>query len=129
MSKLIIAYAVIMLSGCAAVQSWIPSFWDANQSAKITDVQLSVDRLNCAADQLIQVTRIRDDLRWFELYSVSKGKVQQDVLKVIAPMQETVEDMYKRNTEGRGSTVYCELKKRIMQQQAARAAAAVQGRW
>ena len=129
MRKLIIAYAVIMLSGCATVQSWIPSFWDANQSARITDVQLSVDRLNCAADQLSQVSRIRDDLRWFELYSVSKGKVQQDVLKVIAPMQETVEDMYKRNTEGRGSTVYCELKKRIMQQQAARAAAAVQGRW
>ena len=129
MRKLIIACAVIMLSGCAAVQSWIPSFWDANQSARITDVQLSVDRLNCAADQLSQVSRIRDDLRWFELYSVSKGKVQQDVLKVIAPMQETVEDMYKRNTEGRGSTVYCELKKRIMQQQAARAAAAVQGRW
>jgi len=129
MRKLIIAYAVIMLSGCATVQSWIPSFWDANQSARITDVQLSVDRLNCAADQLTQVSRIRDDLRWFELYSHSKGKLQQDVLKVIAPMQETVEDMYKRNTEGRGSTVYCELKKRIMQQQAARAAAAVQGRW
>jgi hypothetical protein len=129
MSKLIVLCMIVMLSGCATVQSWIPSFWDANQSARITDVQLSVDRLNCAADQLIQVTRIRDDLRWFELYSVSKGKVQQDVLKVIAPMQETVEDMYKRNTEGRGSTVYCELKKRIMQQQAARAAAAVQGRW
>jgi hypothetical protein len=129
MSKLIVLCMIVMLSGCATVQSWIPSFWDANQSARITDVQLSVDRLNCAADQLSQVSRIRDDLRWFELYSVSKGKVQQDVLKVIAPMQETVEDMYKRNTEGRGSTVYCELKKRIMQQQAARAAAAVQGRW
>jgi len=129
MRKLIVLCMIVALSGCAAVQSWIPSFWDANQSARITDVQLSVDRLNCAADQLSQVSRIRDDLRWFELYSVSKGKVQQDVLKVIAPMQETVEDMYKRNTEGRGSTVYCELKKRIMQQQAARAAAAVQGRW
>jgi hypothetical protein len=129
MRKLYVLAVIVMLSGCAAVQSWIPSFWDANQSARITDVQLSVDRLNCAADQLSQVSRIRDDLRWFELYSVSKGKVQQDVLKVIAPMQETVEDMYKRNTEGRGSAVYCELKKRIMQQQAARAAAAVQGRW
>jgi hypothetical protein len=55
--------------------------------------------------------------------------VQQDVIRLIAPMQETVEDMYKRNTEGRGSTVYCELKKRIMQQQASRAAAGIQGRW
>ncbi len=129
MRKLYVLAVIVMLSGCATVQSWIPSFWDANQSARITDVQLSVDRLNCDADQLSQVSRIRDDLRWFELYSHSKGKLQQDVLKVIAPMQETVEDMYKRNTEGRGSTVYCELKKRIMQQQAARAAAAVQGRW
>jgi hypothetical protein len=129
MRKLYVLAVIVMLSGCAAVESWIPSFWDANQSARITDVQLSVDRLNCAADQLSQVSRIRDDLRWFELYSHSKGAVQQDVLKVLAPMQETVEDMYKRNTEGRGSTVYCELKKRIMQQQAARAAAAVQGRW
>jgi hypothetical protein len=118
-----------VLTGCATVQSWIPSFWDANQSARITDVQLSVDRLDCARDQLAQVSRIRDDLRWFELYSASKGKTQQDVIKLIAPMQQTVEDMYKRNTEGRGSQAYCELKKRIMQQQAARAAAAVQGRW
>jgi hypothetical protein len=129
MKRILIIAAVVALSGCSTIQGWIPSFWDANQSARITDVQLSVDRLNCAADQLIQVTRIRDDLRWFELYSVSKGKVQQDVLKVIAPMQETVEDMYKRNTEGRGSKTYCELKRRIMQQQAARAATAVQGRW
>ena len=118
-----------VLTGCATVQSWIPSFWDANQSARITDVQLAVDRLDCAGDQLTQVSRIRDDLRWFELYSRSKGAVQQDVIRLIAPMQETVEDMYKRNTEGRGSKTYCELKRRIMQQQAQRAAAGIQGRW
>jgi hypothetical protein len=129
MMKTLLLSILLMLTGCATVQSWIPSFWDANQSARITDVQLAVDRLDCAADQLVQVTRIRDDLRWFELYSTSKGSVQQDVIKLIAPMQATVEDMYKRNTEGKGSTVYCELKKRIMQQQAARAAAGIQGRW
>jgi hypothetical protein len=118
-----------MLTGCAGVQTWIPSFWDANQSSRITDVQLAVDRLDCAGDQLAQVTRIRDDLRWFELYSVSKGSVQQDVIKLIQPMQQTVEDMHKRNTEGRGTVTYCELKRRIMQQQAARAASGIQGRW
>jgi hypothetical protein len=123
---LILAFA---LTGCAHVQTWIPSFWDANQSARITDVQLAVDRLDCAADQLAQVTRIRDDLRWFELYSRSKGTVQQDVIKLIAPMQATVEDMYKRNTEGRGSKTYCELKRRVMQQQVQRAAEGIQGRW
>jgi uncharacterized protein YceK len=47
MRKLIVIGFVVMLTGCATVQTWIPSFWDANQSAKITDVQLAVDRLDC----------------------------------------------------------------------------------
>ena len=127
--KTIILTLTLLLTGCASIQSWIPSFWDANQSSRITDVQLAVDRLDCAGDQLPQVSRIRDDLRWFELYSRSKGTVPQDVIKLIAPMQETVEDMYKRNTEGRGSKTYCELKKQIMTQQAERIASAVLGRW
>lgn len=129
MIKAITVTIALMLTGCASVQSWIPSFWDANQSARITDVQLAVDRLDCAGDQLSQVSHIRDHLEWFRLYSRSKGAVQQDVIKLIAPMQETVEDMYKRNTEGRGSKAYCELKRRVMQQQAQRAAAGIQGRW
>ena len=129
MRKLLVIGVIVMLSGCANIQSMIPSFWDANQSAKITDVQLAVDRLDCGANTLAQVVIIRDNLRWFELYSRSKGAVQQDVLKVVAPMQETVEDMYKRAAQGPVSKTYCELKQRIMQQQAARAAAAVQGRW
>ena len=127
--KTIILTLTLLLTGCASIQSWIPSFWDANQSSRITDVQLAVDRLDCAEDQLPQVSRIRDDLRWFELYSRSKGTVQQDVIKLIAPMQETVEGMYKRNSEGRGSKAYCELKRRVMQQQVQRAAAGIQGRW
>ena len=117
------------LTGCANMQAWIPSFWDDNQSARIADVRLGIDRLNCAGDQLTQITRIRDDLRWFELYSTSKGPLQQDVIKLIAPMQATVEDMYVRNSKGQGSVVYCELKRTIMQQQAQRAAAGILGRW
>ena len=119
----------VMLSGCATVSTWIPSFWDDNQSARIVDVRLGIDRLNCAGDQLAQITRIRDDLRWFELYSTSKGPLQQDVIKLIAPMQATVEDMYARNSKGQGSVTYCELKRTIMQQQAQRAAAGILGRW
>jgi hypothetical protein len=119
----------VILTGCATIQSWIPSFWDDNQSARIADVRLGIDRLNCAGDQLTQITRIRDDLRWFELYSISKGTLQKDVIRLIQPMQLTVEDMYTRNSKGQGSVVYCELKRTIMQQQAQRAAAGILGRW
>ena len=128
MRKLILI-AVIMLTGCANIQSWVPSFWDDNQSAKIVDVRLGVDRLDCSQPQLAQITVIRDDLRWFELYSASKGALQKDVLRLIAPMQATVEDMYTRNTGGTASKTYCELKKQIMTQQAERIASAVLGRW
>ena len=128
MRKLILI-AVIMLTGCANIQSWVPSFWDDNQSAKIVDVRLGVDRLDCSQPQLAQITVIRDDLRWFELYSASKGAMQKDVLRLIAPMQATVQDMYTRNTGGSASKTYCELKKQIMTQQAERIASAVLGRW
>lgn len=127
--RITVLLCAVLLSGCATVTNWIPSFWDDNQSAKITDVRLHVDRLDCKGDQLAQISKIRDDLRWFELYSQSKGKLQKDVLRLVGPMQETVEDMYKRNSEGKGSVTYCELKKKIMQQQAERAAAGVLGRY
>lgn len=130
MKKLIAITAVsLTLTGCSTVKGWIPSFWDDNQSAKIVDVRVSVDKLDCEKDQLAQVAKIRDDLKWFEMYSQSKGWRQADVLRIISPMQETVEDMYKRSQNQQGSKMYCELKKKVMQQQASRAAEAVLGRF
>ena len=127
--RIIIIALVLALTGCANIQTWVPSFWDDNQSARIVDVRLAVDRLDCSQSQLAQIAVIRDDLRWFELYSTSKGAMQKDVLRLIAPMQATVEDMYTRNTGGSASKTYCELKKQVMTQQAERIASAVLGRW
>lgn len=130
MKRLLIALVVMFtVTGCSTIQKWIPSFWDDNQSAKITDVRLNIDRINCDQAQLAQAERIRDDLRWFELYSQSKGSRQQDVLRLIQPMQETVNDWYKRSLDNQGSKGYCLIKKRILQQQSERAASAVLGRF
>jgi hypothetical protein len=119
---------VIALGGCASITSVVPSFWDDNQSARIVDVRLAVSRVDCA-NALPGVSRVRDDIEWFTLYSTSKGSLQKDVLTVIAPMQATAEDWYTRTQQGSASKAYCELKKSVMQQQAARAASAVLGRW
>jgi hypothetical protein len=118
----------LALTGCASISSFVPSFWDDNQSARIVDVRLAVERVDCA-NALPGVSRVRDDIEWFKLYSHSKGALQKDVLAVIAPMQETAEDWYKRTQGGTASKTYCELKKSVMQQQSARAASAVLGRW
>ena len=123
LTALIIA---VSLTGCATVQSWIPSFWDDNQSAYITEARLSVERVNCALPQLPQVLTLSEDLRRFQLYSEAKGALQQDVLRVIEPMQTTVREWRDR---GEGSRVYCEIKKKLLAQQGERAAKVILGRW
>jgi hypothetical protein len=129
MKKIITLLALtVILSGCATITNMIPSFWDANQSARIVDVRVKIDAVNCEQAQLPQAAAIQNDLRWFELYSESKGR-QTDVLKVIAPMQESVTDWVKRSTEGQGSKGYCEIKKKLLQTQAKSAASAILGRF
>lgn len=127
--KILIAIFTVMLTGCATVTGLVPSFWDDNQAARIIDLRLSVNKLTCTQPQLEQVTRIRDDLEWFHLYSASKGARQTDVLKLLAPMEQTVEDFYKRTQQQKDNVIYCDLKKRVMEEQAARAARAVLGRF
>lgn len=129
MNKLLIIFALALLSGCTSLKEWVPSFKDANQSASIITVRQSVAQLDCARPQAPQVARIRDNLEWFALYSESAGWRHADVLRVIAPMQATVDDMYARVSVKDASKVYCELKKNIMQEQAATAARVILGRF
>ncbi len=131
MTKLSVILLAALLSGCAGLTGLIPSFWDDNQSARIVSVRLAIERVDCKAQQKPQVERIRDDLAWFRLYSESKGGRQADVLALTKPMTDTVEDWHKRvSTEGhRDNPIYCDLKKRVLQEQSARAAKAVLGRF
>lgn len=126
MIKWLIIFSVVVLQGCAQLQSWVPSFWDDNQSARIIDVRSRVESINCAESQKAQVEAVARELRWFEMYSQSKGMLQKDVLRVIEPMQSTVKEWSDR---GEGSKVYCELKKKLLTQQGERAAKVILGRW
>lgn len=118
-----------LLTGCATVKGWVPSFWDDNQSYAIIDVRLQVEKLDCAKPHLPQVQPIADKLRWFEMYSESKGWQQADVLRLTAPMKESVADFVKRSEEKQGSETYCEIKKKLLQTQAKSAAQAILGRF
>ena len=130
MKQILIASIVVSLTGCASIKEMIPSFSDPNQSAKIIDVRQSVVQLDCKQQHAPQVKRIKDNLEWFELYSESKGWRQNDVLQLVKPMQETVDDFYKRSTaDKQGSEAYCEIKKKVMKAQAEKAASAILGRF
>lgn len=124
--RFILVFLLVFCSGCASVQSWIPSFWDDNQSNYIITARLTVERINCSEPQQPQIRVLAEDLRRFELYSQSKGRLQKDVLRVIEPMQSTVKEWQAR---GEGSRTYCELKKKLLLQQGERAAQVILGRW
>lgn len=118
-----------VLNGCAMIKDKIPSFWDDNQSYAIINVRLEVDKLDCSKEQLPQGKKIQEQIRWFELYSESKGWQQADVLRLVQPMKESVDDFVKRAEEKQGSATYCEIKKKLLQTQASTAAKAVLGRF
>ena len=131
MKKLLsVTIVAVFLSGCAGLSDVIPSFWDDNQSARIVDMYVKSTNLNCKQPHLPQVKSMKDDLQWFELYSKSKGWLQRDVIKLIAPMQKTVNDFYKRSSgEKQGSEAYCKIKKKLLIKQSKDSAKAVLGRY
>lgn len=133
MKRLIAIFTVTLaLSGCAVMDSvvgMVPSFWDDNQSSKITDVRLLIKHIQCDQPQAAQAQQIDRELAWFELYSQSKGQRQADVLRIIKPMQETVGDWRKRAAGAEPSKAYCEAKKKILDTQSARAASSILGRF
>ena len=132
MKTILALLLAVTLTGCATVETakgLVPSFWDDNQSAKAVDIRFSVETLDCKKPHLLQVEKIEMEILWFQLYGESKGWRQQDVLKLIKPLQDTVTDFVKRSKAGEGTETYCKIKKQIMQTQAKRAGEAVLGRF
>lgn len=134
MKKIILSLTtVLVLTGCSTVGGlveMIPSFWDDNQSARIVNVRQTVANISCEpGTQAQDAEDILWDIQWFKLYSESKGARQKDVIRIVAPMEETAQDWLKRSQTKEGSKAYCMSKKRILEKQSARAAEAILGRF
>lgn len=128
MKVLAVVSLAVVLQGCAAVvavKDWIPSRWDANQSKVITDLRQQTHNFDCKADQRSQLESISKSLQWFHLYSESKDT--KDVNKLLDVMRSTVKEFQDRPQPV--SSVYCEVKRKLMIQQADIAAKTIQGRF
>lgn len=125
MRKLITILAVLTLAGCSSLLDYIPSRWDVNQAKVTTDLRQSTHNFNCKGDQLAQLKVIAEQVEWFDLYAESKGT--KDVAKLTATMKGTVTEF--QNRPQPVSAIYCDLKKKLMSQQADIIAKTVQGRF
>ena len=116
----------VLLSGCASINSLLPSFWDDNQSRYIIEARASAEAIDCGQAQTPQVQRVDSELAKFLLYSQAKGRSQSDVISLVEPIKATTSEWLKR---GEGSRVYCEIKRRLVIQETHRAAEVILGRW
>jgi PBP1b-binding outer membrane lipoprotein LpoB len=127
MKKLLIVCSFFALTGCASIMEMIPSGWDVNQAKVITDIQLQVRHFDCKADLAPQVNKLAQDVEWFDIYA--KTKPTRDIAKLTGTITDTVKELQERVSKGPVSPLYCDLKKKIIQQQADILAKSVQGRF
>ena len=127
MKKILVVLAFLSLTGCASIMEYIPSSWDANQARVITDIQQQVRHFDCKADLAPQVNRLALDVEWFDIYA--KTKPTRDIAKLTGTITDTVKELQERVNKGPVSPLYCDLKKKIIQQQADILAKSVQGRF
>jgi len=118
------------LSGCTTLNSLkdqIPSGWDPNQSVSVTNIQQTTRRIDCSQNLGIQLSTLQSQIEWFQIYSETKGT--KDVLKLASTLSDTTKELSDRASKGEVSAVYCNLKKKILVEQANIVADTVQGRF
>lgn len=127
MKRLVVALTVVMLAGCSSLKDWIPVRWDSNQSQAITSIQQTTRNFDCKGDIAQQSKALANQIDWFTIYAESKPT--RDVLGPIGHMNDTVKELVDRSSKGPVSPMYCEIKKKLMIQQANMVAHTVQGRF
>jgi len=122
MKKILMMVAIISLTGCA----WIPSGFDLNEARVMTDIQQTTIEFDCTKPAA-QINELDRQLEWLHTYSQYKGS--RDVTAVIEELAHTTNEFKDRTDKGAISVAYCNLKKKILVQQAEITAKSVFGRF
>ena len=125
--RVIAILAVVLLAGCSSLKDWIPVRWDANQSQAITTIQQTTRNFDCSGDIAQQSNGLLKQIEWFTIYAESKPT--RDVIAPMVKMNDSVKELADRTSKGQVSPKYCEIKKKILVQQADMIAHTVQGRF
>ena len=125
-------FLAVSLNGClalAGLSTLLPSAWDSNQSAVITDIQQQSKRLNCKwkiSDVNDHLVRLDEKVEWLIIYSETKQTT--DIFNMAQVYNATLQDFYKRVETKSMSNSYCENKKAILIEQSNIIAKTLQGR-
>jgi hypothetical protein len=128
MKKLITLLFVVSLTGCSTILNLLPSKWDPNEVAAVTDLRFDVRKVNCDTPEsaLPTLQKLVDKKDWTWMYSESRKNT--DVLQLIRPFNETLDDLYTRAKSGKMSKAFCNGKVVILTTQADAIGRALQSR-
>jgi len=102
----------MLITGC----SLLPSKWDDNEAAGVTDLRWAIMYLDCDLDPVL-IKHMIDDIYkkhgWLSTYVETKGT--SDIEYLLDKMSLTLDPMYEKETV---SQRYCALKQGVLQQQA-----------
>lgn len=122
MVKILAALLIsVSISGCtviAGLAAFMPSKWDPNEVASVTDLRFHVRKVNCDTPEtaLPTLQTLVDKKDWTWMYSESRKN--KDVLELIRPFNETLDDLYTRAKSGKMSKAFCNGKVVILTTQA-----------
>jgi hypothetical protein len=133
MKKIILSlFLAFSLSGCialAGISALLPSAWDVNQSAAITDIQQKSKRINCKNEVTVlkkHLDSLDERVEWLIIYSESKKT--DDIFNMANVYNQTLKDMIDRTNKKSISNSYCENKRTILIEQSYIISKALQGR-
>jgi hypothetical protein len=126
MKKMLIVLTLVTLSGCSML-NYIPSSFDYNESAKATDIQQQARALNCQGNSKQSIDTLYYSVKWLEMYSSTKKS--RDIASILPSLVKSATELEERSDKGPVSHIYCELKKKILTQEADQISNAVQGRF
>jgi hypothetical protein len=128
MKTIITLMLVSLLAGCATISNLFPSKWDPNEVAAVTDLRFDIRKVNCESPEIALPTlqKLVDRKDWLWMYSESRKN--EDVLKLIRPFNETLNDLHTRAKNGKMSKAFCNGKLVILTTQSDAISRALQSR-
>lgn len=128
MKTLITLLLAVSLTGCAAISNLLPSKWDPNEVAAVTDLRFDIRKVNCESPEaaLPTLQKLVDKKDWLWMYSESRKN--KDVLTLIRPFNETLDDLHTRAKNGKMSKAFCNGKLVILTTQSDAISRALQSR-
>jgi hypothetical protein len=148
--SIVIVIVALSMSACTSLS--IPSFWDDNESAVITNIRYGIANIDC--DEYVyvirdQIAQVQSHTTWLQLYTESKRS--SDIIEIIKPFQASLTDLtakYKDDNFGptvdnfgtdlgvgdvgmiKGpSNAYCKIKKKLLTAQASSISRAIMVRF